>query len=77
MDIHDYSEDYSRVCGFIPLKQNQVTEPFRVFRDYTIADDIHYTSYDNHCQTRLLDDISFYSRWLTYESRLMYPHLTE
>lgn len=51
--------------------RNHVIYPCRVFIDCTLSDDIYLCSYDDHHQTRPLDNITLYSEWLAYESRLM------
>lgn len=64
-------------CAFSPLKENQAKEPFRVYLNHTVAYDIHLHAYKDPFQTHFLDDTLFYFIWLTYGSRLMYPHLPE
>lgn len=39
------------------------------------ANNVTFTLYNDQCETRLFDEITFYSKWLTYGSRFMYPHL--
>ena len=48
-----------------------------MFLDHIVADDIRYTPYDDHCQTRPLDNIVVYFGWLAYGTHLTYLHLPE
>ncbi|XP_050897477.1 uncharacterized protein LOC127104333 [Lathyrus oleraceus] len=67
----------SRATSFSPLRGNPVTEPFRVYLDRLIADDMHFNSYSDHRETRPFDEIVIYFGWLACGSRLIAPHLTE
>lgn len=73
----DYTRDWPRACTFAPYIRNQAIESFCVFIDISVADDICFFLYDDHCQNCPLDDIAFYYGWLAYGLRLMYPHLFE
>lgn len=52
-------------------------ESYMMFIDRVIAYDICFCPYDGHRQTRPLDNIAFYSWWLTCGSHMIYPHLPE
>lgn len=54
-----------------------MTESYYVYLDFLIAENIHFHSYVTHRETRLLEDITFYSGWLACSSLMMYPHLPE
>lgn len=49
-------------------------EQFRVYLDYITTNDRAFTPYNDHRETHPFDEISYYSRWLNFRSRLMYPH---
>lgn len=63
-------------CVFVPLRGNHSTKNFRVYLDSTVHDDLHLLLYDDHLQIRPLEDITFYSIWLTCGSLMRYPHMT-
>lgn len=65
----------SSACTFVLLIWNQLTKSFRVYLDRIKTKDICFQPYDNHRQSCHLIDIAFYSKWLGYGSRLMYPCL--
>ncbi|KAI5422332.1 hypothetical protein KIW84_045690 [Lathyrus oleraceus] len=75
--VPEYTEDMPHTISFISLRGNQATEPFRVYLDYLVAEDMHFNSYVNHRQTRPFGDIMLYFRWLTCGSRLTASHLPE
>lgn len=48
-----------------------------MYLDYLAVEDIHFQAYIDHRETRLFDNISFYSGRLACGSRLVYPNLYE
>ena len=75
--VPEYTEDMSCDTGFILLRGNQATEPFRVYVDCLVVEDIHFNNYIDHRQTMPFDEMMLYSGWLAYGSRLTAPHLDE
>lgn len=75
--VDNYTEDMPYACAFSMFRRNQTTNPFRVYLDYMVVDDIHLHSYIDHRETRPLKNITFYFGWLACGSRLMYPYLPE
>lgn len=59
-----YNEDMSCASTFAQLGGNQAMESLWVYLDYLVGEDIHLQAYIDHHQTRPLDYIVFYSRWL-------------
>lgn len=62
-----YSEDMLRTIAFSPLKGNRATDSFRVYLNHLVAEDMHFNSYVDHCETRPFDEILIYSGWLAYK----------
>ncbi|CAL5199212.1 unnamed protein product [Lathyrus oleraceus] len=60
--VPTYTEGMSRASAFSPLRENQEIDLFRVYLDHLVAEDMHFNTYVNHCETRPFDDIVLYSR---------------
>ncbi|XP_050874229.1 uncharacterized protein LOC127076587 [Lathyrus oleraceus] len=75
--VPEYIEDMPRATAFISLRRNQTIEPFRVYLDRLIVEDIYFNNYVDHRQTQPFDEIVLYSRWLACGSCLAAPHLFE
>lgn len=72
-----YNEDWPHACSYIPLIKNWMIELFQIFTDHTVADDICYFSYDDHRQTRPLDDIaSTFDGWFVGRARCIHIFLS-
>ncbi|XP_050898936.1 uncharacterized protein LOC127105772 [Lathyrus oleraceus] len=73
----EYTKIMSRVSVFIPLRGNQAIDPFRVYLDHLVVEDVHFNNYVDHRQTGSFDEIILYSGWLLCGSRFTAPHLPE
>lgn len=67
----------SRATAFSPLRGNQMIEPFIVYPDYLVVEDMHFTNYVNHHEMRPFDKIVIYYKWLACGSCLTAPHFPE
>ena len=63
--------------AFVSLRENQTTDPYRVYLDRLVVEDIQFHTYVDHRETRPFDDIVLYFRWLACGSHMTYPHLSE
>lgn len=75
--VSNYSKDMSRVTTFAPLRGNHETEPFKVYLNRLVAEDMKFNIYVNHRETWPFDEIVLYSRWLTCGSCLTTSPLPE
>ncbi|XP_058783383.1 uncharacterized protein LOC131658065 [Vicia villosa] len=72
-----YIEDKPRASAFSPLRGNQAIEPFRVYIDRLVFEDIQFHCYIDHHETIPFNDIDLYLGWLACRSRLTALHLPE
>lgn len=63
-----YTKDIPRASAFFPFIRNQVIEPYIVYIDRLVAENIHFHTYITHCETHSIDDIAFQSGWLACRS---------
>ncbi|KAI5443435.1 hypothetical protein KIW84_012178 [Lathyrus oleraceus] len=75
--IKTYTKDMPRSTTSSPLRRNQTTEPFIMYLDHLVSEDMHFNIYVDHRQTRPFDEIVLYFGWLACGSRLTTPHLPE
>lgn len=45
------TENMSCASAFASLKGNQAIEPFKVYLDRLVVEDMHFNSYVDHCET--------------------------
>ncbi|XP_050895966.1 protein MAINTENANCE OF MERISTEMS-like [Lathyrus oleraceus] len=75
--VPDYIEDMPCATTFIPLRGNQETEPYIVYLDHLVAEDMHLNNYVDHREKRPFKEIVIYSGWIACGSRLTALHLPE
>lgn len=55
--VETYTEDISHATAFFPLRGNQATEPYRVYLDRLVVEDMNFNIYVDHRETRPFDEI--------------------
>ncbi|XP_058778933.1 uncharacterized protein LOC131652953 [Vicia villosa] len=76
-EVLGYTEAMSRASAFIPLRGNQVPDPYMHSLERMAAGDIRYDCYAIHCGMIAWDDIALYSGWLAASSTITVRYLPE
>lgn len=75
--MFDYIVDWPHVAAFAPYRGNQTIDPFQVYLDNLVIDNIAFGPYCSHHQTCQLDVILLCSGWLARGPGMMYVYLVE
>lgn len=59
--VPEYTKVMLRATTFIPLKGNQAAEPFRIYLNRLVDEDMDLNSYVDHRQMQPFDEIILYS----------------
>ncbi|XP_058742584.1 uncharacterized protein LOC131615096 [Vicia villosa] len=76
-EVAGYTESMSHASAFIPLRRNQVSDPYRNYLDYMDVEDTCCDCYANHREKVIWDDVALYSGWLACSSTITVRYLPE
>ena len=72
-----YSVDMPHTLLFIHVRGHKLPNNYMTYFDHLEVENVIFSLYDDHHQTRPFDDIFWYSWWLKCDHKVVYRHFPE